>query len=187
MPNPRLAGRYAKSLLDLAVQKEQLEPVFQDMVLMNNLIKSSPELERVLKSPVIKGDKKEKIVAAVTSDKLGTISSSFFRLLISKGREFYLQEIISTFIKQYKDYRGIHIVSLTTAIPLTEEVKSVIVSRISDAAHLKQVELKTRVNPDIIGGFIIEVDGRLIDASILYDLNAIKKQFESNDFIYKIR
>ena len=60
MPNPRLAGRYAKSLLDLAVEKDELEPVYQDMVLMNNLIKASPEFERVLKSPVIKGDKKEK-------------------------------------------------------------------------------------------------------------------------------
>jgi|SRR6185312_11393297 len=187
MPNPRLAGRYAKSLLDLAVEKDQLEPVFQDMTVMNSLIKASPEFERVLKSPVIKGDKKEKIIAALTKDRQGVISSSFIRLLIKKGREFYLPEIITAFIKQYKDYKGIHIVSLTTAIPLTDDVKSVIVDKISESAHLKQVELKTRVNPDIIGGFIIEVDGRLIDASILYDLNAIKKQFESNDFIYKIR
>lgn len=187
MPNPRLAGRYAKSLLDLAVEKNQLEPVYEDMVLMNSLIKASPEFERVLKSPVIKGDKKEKIISALTKDKMGAISTSFTRLLVKKGREFYLPEIITAFIKQYKDYQGIHIVSLTTAVPLTEDVKSVIVHKISESAHLKQVELKTKVNPDIIGGFIIEVDGQLIDASILYDLNAIKKQFESNDFIYKIR
>jgi F-type H+-transporting ATPase subunit alpha len=94
---------------------------------------------------------------------------------------------LTAFIQQYKDLRGIHIVSLVTAIPLTEELKSVIVKKISESAHLKQVELRTKVNPDIIGGFILEVDGQLIDASILYDLNAIKKQFESNDFIYKIR
>lgn len=187
MPNPRLAGRYAKSLIDLAVEKNQLEPVYQDMVYMNELIGASPEFERMLKSPVIKGDKKEKILDALTGDKLGIISSSFNRLLVRKGREVYLPEIITAFIQQYKDYKGIHIVSLTTAIPLTEEVKSVILNKISEATHLKQVELKTKVNPDIIGGFIIETDGRLIDASILFDLNAIKKQFESNDFIYKIR
>jgi F-type H+-transporting ATPase subunit delta len=187
MPNPRLAGRYAKSLLDLAVEKNEAEPVYQDVVLMNTLIRSSPEFERVLKSPVIKGDKKEKIIGALTRDKLGIILSSFIRLLVKKGREFYLPEIITSFIKQYKDHKGIHIVLLTTAVPLTEDIKSVIVHKISESAHLKEVELNTKVNPDIIGGFIIEVDGQLIDASILYDLNAIKKQFESNDFIYKIR
>ena len=187
MPNPRLAGRYAKSLLDLAVEKDQLEPVYQDMVLMDTLIKASPELGRMLKSPVIKGDKKEKILDALVKGRLGVISSSFTRLLVKKGRESYLPEIVTAFIQQYKDLRGIHIVSLVTAIPLTEELKSVIVKKISESAHLKQVELRTKVNPDIIGGFILEVDAQLIDASILYDLNAIKKQFESNDFIYKIR
>jgi F-type H+-transporting ATPase subunit delta len=52
---------------------------------------------------------------------------------------------------------------------------------------MKEVELKAIINPEIIGGFIIESDGRLIDASVAYDLSVIKKQFESNDFIYKIR
>ena len=102
----------------------------------------------------------------MTGDKLGIISSSFNRLLVRKGREAYLPEIITAFIQQYKDYKGIHIVTLTTAIPLTDEVKSVILNKISEAAHLKQVELKTKVNPEIIGGFIMETDGRLIDASI---------------------
>ncbi len=187
MSNPRLAGRYAKSLIDLAVEKDQLESVYQDMVYMNDLTQASPELVRVLKSPVIKGDKKEKILDVLTKDKIGIISSSFNRLLVKKGREANLPEIVTAFIQQYKDYRGIHIVSLTTAVPLSEEVKSAIVSKISESSNMKQVELKTKINPDIIGGFIIEVDGRLIDASILYDLSVIKKQFESNDFIYKIR
>ena len=187
MPNPRLAGRYAKSLIDLAVEKDQLESVYQDMLYMNDLAQASPELVRVLKSPVIKGDKKEKILDALTKDKIGIISSSFNRLLVKKGREANLPEIVNAFIQQYKDYRGIHIVLLTTAVPLSEEVKSAIVSKIRESSNMKQVELKTKINPDIIGGFIIEVDGRLIDASILYDLSVIKKQFEPNDFIYKIR
>ncbi|HEY4154102.1 MAG TPA: ATP synthase F1 subunit delta [Puia sp.] len=187
MLNPRIAGRYAKSLIDLAVEKDQLEAVYQDMVYLQNLNQASPEFVRILKSPVIKGDKKEKILEALTKDKMGNISQSFNRLLVKKGREAYIPEIVSAFIQQYKDYKGIHIVSLTTAVPLTEESRSAIVNRINESAQLKEVELRTKVDPDIIGGFIIEVDGRLMDASILYDLNTIKKQFESNDFIYKIR
>jgi len=187
MPNPRLAVRYAKSLLDLAIEKGQLEPVYQDMLYMQELTQASPELVRVLRSPVIKGDKKEKILNALTKDRLGIISSSFNRLLVRKGREIHLAEIVAAFIQQYKDYKGIHIVTLTTAVMPSEEVKSAIVRKLGETAHWENTELKTIVNPDIIGGFIIEVDGRLIDASILYDLNVIRKQFENNDFIYKIR
>ncbi|HVY75696.1 MAG TPA: ATP synthase F1 subunit delta [Puia sp.] len=187
MPNPRLAGRYAKSLIDLAVEKDQLENVYQDMLYVENLIRLSPEFARMLKSPVIPGDKKEKIVESLTQNKLGPISHSFHQLLIRKGREAYIPEIVAAFIQQYKDYRNIHVVSLTTAMPVSEEVKQVIVDRVKSSGELGQIELKTKVDPSIIGGFIIEVDGRLIDASILYDLNSIKKQFESNDFIYKIR
>lgn len=187
MHNPRLAGRYAKSLVDLAVEKEQLESVYKDMLYMNSLIQASTELVSVLKSPVIQGDKKDKILAALTKDKLGIISVSFFRLLVKKGREAYLPEIVTAFIQQYKDYKGIHTVSLTTAVALSEELKSAIVRQIRESSHMKEVELKTIINPEIIGGFIIESDGRLIDVSIAYDLSIIKKQFESNDFTYKIR
>lgn len=187
MPNPRLAARYAKSLIDLAVEKDQLESVYTDMLYMHGLTEASPELVRVLKSPVIQGEKKEKILDALTTGKLGVISSSFNRLLVRKGRESHLPEIVSTFIQQYKDYKGIHIVTLTTAVAPSEEVKAVITGRLMENSDWKQVELRSVVNPDIIGGFVIEVDGRMIDASILYDLSVIRKQFESNDFIYKIR
>lgn len=187
MPNPRLAGRYAKSLIDLVVEKDQLESVYKDMIYINSLIHASPELVGVLKSPVIQGDKKDKILAALTKDKIGIIPLSFMRLLVKKAREAYLPEIVSAFIQQYKDYKGIHTVSLTTAVAVSEELKSAIIQQIKESSHMKEVELKAVINPQIIGGFIIESDGRLIDASVAYDLSVIKKQFESNDFIYKIR
>jgi F-type H+-transporting ATPase subunit delta len=98
MPNPRLAGRYAKSLIDLVVEKDQLESVYNDMLYINSLIHASPELVGVLKSPVIRGDKKDKILAALTKDKIGIIPVSFMRLLVKKGREAYLPEIVSAFI-----------------------------------------------------------------------------------------
>jgi F-type H+-transporting ATPase subunit delta len=72
-------------------------------------------------------------------------------------------------------------------VALSEELKSAIIQQIQESSHMKEVELKVTINPEIIGGFIIESDGRLIDASVAYDLSVIKKQFESNDFIYKIR
>src|ERR1700722_10853305 len=100
MLNPRLAGRYAKSIIDLAIEKDQLESVHKDIVYLSDLMRSSPELVTIMKSPVNPGDKKQKVLDALTGGKIGQITASFSRLLINKGRESFLPEIVYAFIEQ---------------------------------------------------------------------------------------
>jgi F-type H+-transporting ATPase subunit delta len=187
MPNPRLAARYAKSLIDLANEKNQLEAIYKDMQFLQSLCKESHDFLLLLRSPVVKPDKKVAIVEAVTKNRISDITAAFNRLLINKGRESNLPEIITSFIDQYKQQKGIHTIKLTTAVPVTEEVKKQIVSQVQNQTKISNIELKTSVNEEIIGGFVLEMGDKLIDASIAYDLNKIKAQFLNNDFIYKIR
>jgi F-type H+-transporting ATPase subunit delta len=187
MPNPRLATRYAKSLVDLSVEKGQLEKVFEDMQWLQSVCKNSREFINVLRSPVIKADKKAKIVEAVTTGKVSELTAAFNRLLINKGRESNLPEIINAFIGQYKEYKNIYTIKLTTAIPLSDELKDLIVKQIRETSKMQNIELETNVREDLIGGFVLQAGDQLVDASIAYDLKNIAKQFDNNDFIYKIR
>jgi F-type H+-transporting ATPase subunit delta len=187
MMNPRLAARYAKSLIDLSREKDQLETVYKNMLYLQDLMRSSSELVTVLKSPVIPGDKKLKVLDAVTAAHTDPISGAFNRLLIQKGRERFLPDIVWAFIEQYKEFKGIHHVTLTTAVAIGEDVKNSIISKIKAASAMKEVELESLVDEKIIGGFILEADGKRVDVSIAYDLANIKKQFSNNDFIYRIR
>ena len=187
MLNPRLAGRYAKSLIGLAIEQNQLENVYQDMVLLQSVCKNNRDFVILLKSPVVTPDKKVSILNAATSGKVTELTASFNRLLIKKGREDVLPEIINAFIEQYKHEKGIHTIKLTTAVPISEEVKKAIVSKVQTLTPMKSVELETVVQEDIIGGFLLELGDTLVDASIAYDLNKIRSQFLNNDFIYKIR
>jgi F-type H+-transporting ATPase subunit delta len=187
MPNPRLAARYAKSLIDLANEKNQLETIYKDMLFLQSMCKDSRDFLLLLRSPVVKADKKVAIVEAVTKTRISDLTAAFNRLLINKGRESNLPEIITSFIDQYKQQKGIHTIRLTTAVPVTEEVKKQIVSQVQNQTKIANIELKTSVNEDIIGGFVLEMGDKLVDASIAYDLNKIKAQFLNNDFIYKIR
>ncbi|MDR0794243.1 MAG: ATP synthase F1 subunit delta [Chitinophagaceae bacterium] len=177
MQNSRLSGVYAKSLIDLAVEKNQLEPVFADMQYLQAVCKASPEFTRVLDSPIINADKKQKIVTAVTKKNIGKITIAFITLLIKKGREGYLSQIASAFLAQYNKLKGIHVVQLTTAKEASETLKKSIVAKLKSEAGLETVQLETIVKPDIIGGFILEYDNNLLDASVLRDLRDIKKQF----------
>jgi len=187
MLNPRLAGRYAKSIIGLATEENQLEDVYNDMVLLQSVCKSNPDFVTLLKSPVVTPDKKLAILHAATNQKVTELTAAFNRLLIKKGRESVLPEIIDAFIDQYKHQKGIHTIRLTTAIPVSEDVRESIISKIQNLMPMKIVQLETVVNENIIGGFLLEVGDTLVDASISYDLNKVKSQFLNNDFIYKIR
>lgn len=187
MQSPRLAGRYAKSLLGLAIENKQLDAVYKDMLFLQSVCKTNRDFSALLKSPVINADKKEKILNAVTKGRIGTLTHSFIRLLVKKGREINLLEIINSFIEQYNQHKQIHIIKLTTASPVSEALKKEIISKVQQQTDMQNIDLKIEVNENIVGGFVLEMGNSLVDASISYDLNAIKKQFMNNDFIYKIR
>jgi F-type H+-transporting ATPase subunit delta len=72
-------------------------------------------------------------------------------------------------------------------VPLTDEVRRVIADQVRKASGYDNIELEEKVDQDIIGGFVLQVGDKLVDASIAYDLKTIARQFENNDFIYKIR
>src|SRR5688572_2294814 len=129
MPNPRLASRYAKSVLDLAQETGQLEKVYADMLLLDTTIKSSRELASLLRSPIISADKKEKVLTAITAGKVSPLTETFNKLLIQKGRESSLPEIITAFISQYKEFKNIYTIKLITATPVSTEIKNAIVEQ----------------------------------------------------------
>jgi F-type H+-transporting ATPase subunit delta len=187
LPNPRLAGRYAKSLLDLSIERGQLEDVYKDMLFLHETCRSSREFVTFLHSPVIRPDKKEKILDAILGGKISALTAAFIKLLLHKERESYLPEIAPAFVDQYKTYKGIRTVKLTTAVAVDEDVKKAILQKVQVGHDGQQVELDTVVREELIGGFILELGDRMIDASIAHELNNIKKQFQNNDFIYKIR
>lgn len=187
MPNPRLAGRYAKSLIDLSTENNQLDAVKKDMTFLLAVCNASKEFVNVLRSPIIHADKKKIIIESITKGKVGNLTILFLNLLITKGRESAIPEIAETFIQQYNSLKGIHKVKLTTAFTASEELKNIVINKLKTEAGLQQVELEMAINEDLVGGFVLEYDNKLVDASILRDLKDITKQFKQNVYLYNIR
>jgi F-type H+-transporting ATPase subunit delta len=187
MLNPRLAGRYAKSLIDLAQEQGNLEKVYSDMLLLQNITRSNREFLAFLRSPIISADKKDKIITAVLAGKLSPLTAAFTKLLVSKGRESTLPEIITAFIQQYKVLKGIQTVKLTTATPISETLKAAIVEQVKKTGNYKSIDLEVAVNEQIIGGFVLQAGDKMVDASVASGLKEISRQFENNDFVYNVK
>lgn len=187
MQNPRLASRYAKSLLDLAVEQNNLEETLQDVQLVHGVCEHSHDFRVMLRSPVINPDKKETVIKAVfSSQQLKPLVTGFINLLVNKGREAFLPEIAGEFIKQYKDLKKIRTVLLTAAMPIDDQVKEAIRSKVVASLPDQSVEMQVKIDPSLIGGFMLEMGDKLIDASVRRDLAEIKKNFMDKSYTVQI-
>jgi F-type H+-transporting ATPase subunit delta len=187
MQNPRLASRYAKSLLDLAVEKNNLDAALQDMQLLNSIFRQSHDFELMLRSPVIKGDKKLSVINAVLAGyKINAMTSAFITLLVNKGRESNLPEVAEAFITQYNTLKNIRSVKLTTAVAIDESIKKGIEAKIKSYMPQDSVALKTEVDSSLIGGFVLEVEDKLFDASVKKSLNDIRTSIVDHSYETKI-
>ncbi|TYR33919.1 F0F1 ATP synthase subunit delta [Sphingobacterium phlebotomi] len=171
-----VASRYAKSLLDLAQDQGQLDAVKKDMENVISVLKSNSELLAILKNPIIKGDKKRTILAAIFEGKINPIILSFFYILVNKGRAAILLDIAQEFVREYNEAKGIVKASVTSATTLSEanlaDLQKIITEEIK-----AEVVLKNIVDPSLIGGFMVRVGDRQIDASIAGKLNKLEKHF----------
>ena len=183
MQNPRLASRYAKSLVDLALERSQLELVYADMKLLESIAKSNPDVVSLLKSPIIKADKKNKILAAVLAGKIGELTQTFITLLVNKGRESVLPEIATAFIEQYQAIKNIHKVKITTAAPMDEAALSTLRSKIQGFFPGQEIDIETEVRESLIGGFLLETGNQLFDGSVSRSLEDLRKGFNTNAYV----
>ena len=187
MQNPRLATRYAKSLIELASEQKQLEAVHNDMQYIQALCKASRDFTNVLRSPIIKPDKKQAIVNAVIDNNISTLTKAFITLIIKKSREYFLPEITAAFVEQYNTFKNIHAIKLTTAVAISEAVKQNIQQKIQQETALQNIQIEEAVEEELIGGFMLEFNNNLLDVSILRDLKDVQKQFNENLYVPNIR
>jgi len=186
MIEQRIATRYAKSLINLGVETEVLETLNTDISVVKEALENR-DLYLLVKSPIIKADKKIAIFKEIFGSSFNKVTMMFLELITKKGREIYLPEIATAFFEQYKKLKHVTAVKLITASPMSEEVLARIKSTLLDSTSTDQnVELETEVDPELIGGFVIQMDDKLYDASVVYKLEQIKQKFTSNKYIKSI-
>jgi F-type H+-transporting ATPase subunit delta len=174
MNESKISVRYARALFQSALEKKSLDKVNNDMILISELC-SVPETREFLNSPVIPPSKKEKILHNLIAKEVEAITMSLIDLVVKNGRESFLPAIARVFVHETMKYKGITETVLTTAVKVDESLKKQIASLISKEFNTK-VQIEEVVDKDIIGGFILKIDDKYIDASIRNKLRKIKKE-----------
>ena len=179
MSEIQVASRYAKSIIDLAVEQNALEPIKKDIELFLGTCRANPALQAILKNPIISLDKKANILDGLFGDKLHKMILSFFHIVFRKGRSEILYATAKEFISQYNIIKNVVKATVTSASPLSKENIAQIEDVVKQATK-GEVILSAQVDPDLIGGFILKVGDKQFDTSLSSKLNKLKKEFENN-------
>ncbi|MEY2963486.1 MAG: hypothetical protein RL754_747 [Bacteroidota bacterium] len=183
MNYPRVASRYSKALLELAIEQNSLDQVNDNASALIAAIQGSRDLELLLKSPVVKADKKQNILKAIFTDSFTPLFEGFVMLLTKNGRERHLAEICEKFQKDVLVHKGIVEAHVLTAVALTESAKESLVSKLKSQLN-KEVVLVESVDAAAIGGMKLRVEGYELDGTIAGKLRSLKhglvdKSYES--------
>jgi len=176
----RAASRYAKSILDLSIEKGQLEGVFSDFNNLAAMGKASRELNLALNNPVLTSDKKLNILKALFSKGANSLTLTFFEVISRKNREGILLEVAKEFVGQYNAYKSIQVAEVSSASSLTDKQRTQLIAVVKEISGMKEVQLVEKINPSLIGGFVLKVNDRQLDESISSKLNALRVQFSKN-------
>ena len=164
--------RYARALLKSATDQKQEDAVYQEMMTVAKSYLDVPALRQTIDNPMLSKDKKEALLLTAAGDKVSALTKAFIALLLREDRENMIQFMANSYVTLYRQQKNIIRGKLTTAVavsPATEQKMRQMV----EGKTKGTVEFETEVNPDIIGGFILEYDTYRMDDSVKSKLNSI--------------
>lgn len=176
MTESKAAQRYATAILQIAVENNKLEKLFDNIQSIENLLKNSLDFKIFLKSPIINTEKKKKIIMDLFRDKIDPITLKFLLLLTTKNREAILPEIISRFKSLMDEMQGIVNADISAVVAFSNEQKEKVTKRL-EALTKKKVRTNFKIDTSLIGGFKIQINDTVYDGSILNQFDILKQQF----------
>ncbi len=172
-----VAGRYAKSIFELALEKDQMSVIADDMRVVLETVKGSPELQTMLESPLVskkaKLDSLNKIFV-----KCDELTQNLMRVMTSKNREDILVQVAQSFMALKNAHEGITEVELTTAKVVNLADLGGIEAYVKSQTNAKTVNISTNVDERLMGGFKISFEGKMYDSTISTQLNKFKKELK---------
>jgi len=172
MRSTKSAIRYAKAILELSSETNAVDQVASDMERIVEAGNDTGDFQVFLNSPVIKTDKKISILKVLFPE-FTDLTTSFIELITKNKREYLLTEIASAFVSLLKKQNGIVPISVTSAVKLEKQTLNQILEKLK--SHVDGAfEVTEEVDPSLIGGFVVRMEDKQIDASIASQLNRMK-------------
>jgi len=185
MNQSKISVRYAKAIFETAKESNILSAVFADFQLIRKTISENPDFYEVISSPVIKPSEKINLLSNVFKSSINELTMRFLEMLVKNSREIYISDIARNYAVFYRKENNIKEVILTTPGGLNSKIKDQLIKTVADS-YKSEVEIKEKINPEMIGGIIIRIDHLQLDLSIATQLKEIKDSLKSSAYKKKL-
>lgn len=172
-----ISVRYARALLKSATEVREEDLVYADMQSLSKSYIDLPPLRQAINNPMIDNDSKLLLLKTACGAKCADLSIRFFKLVLNEGREEIMQLIASSYITLYRKQKNLVRAKLTTAAPVSKETEDRM-RRMVERKAKGTVKFQSEIDPDIIGGFVLEYDTYRMDASVKSKLQSILTQLK---------
>jgi len=179
MKNQRIAIRYSKALFLLAKEFNLVEAIKGDMDLILEVVHTAKDFKPFLVSPIIKEEKKLKVLKEIFENKINITTLNFLNLIIGKRRFLYIDIIAEEFINLYRHDKGIKPAYIETVTPLNADNRKAVSLIVMEFAK-SEIELIENIRKELIGGFILKIDDKQYDTSIKSQITKLTKEFSVN-------
>lgn len=164
---------YAQALMDLAQANNLTDRIGEDIASLLNLLKESPELQQFLSNPILKAEDKKAVLGRIGGDEFHNFTKNFLNLLVDRRRILFLEGICQQYQALLRKLKQTVLAEVTSAVELSDNQKQAVREKVMSMTGAHQVDLETKVDPDLIGGVVIKVGSQLIDASLRGQLRRI--------------
>ena len=162
----KVAEPYAQALMSLAQSQNLTESFGESFRSLESLMEESPDFKDFIANPVIDGEDKKAVLKQVMGEGENPYLISFLMLLVDKRRVVFLEQIVGQYLSLLRELNQVALAEVISAKELSDEQKNAVVDRVKGITNSRDVELKTSIDSDLIGGVIIKVGSQVIDASI---------------------
>jgi F-type H+-transporting ATPase subunit delta len=169
----KVAEPYAEALLDLAVSNDALKETTNDINIVSQFLANSNDLKKFLGNPLITRTAKKTVVKDILGEQIGSSTLKFLLLLVDRNRIQVLESIAQKFLELSYKQESIEIAKITSSIQLSAQQQKEIAEKLKVITGAKQIKLALKVDPQLIGGFTIEIGSKMIDTSIRGQLKQI--------------
>ena len=169
----KVAEPYAEALLELAKSNGSLKETTNDMNIVSQFLANSTDLKKFLSNPLITKDAKKNVVKDILGEQISANSLKFLLLLVDRGRVAVLDGIAQKFLELSYEEESIAIAKVTSSVQLSAQQQQNIAEKLKVISGAKQIKLALKVDPQLIGGFTVEIGSKLIDTSIRGQLRQI--------------
>lgn len=176
-----ISTRYARAILKFAEEKSLETSIYQNMQTLANSFTEFPDLQKAMSAPMVTAEKKIELLLTASGKDDTNVLKSLIRMVVERGRANYMRNIALVYMDVYRKAKGLVIAQLTTVEPVSKETENDFVKVVALATG-DNVEFHNNIDKDIIGGFVLQIEDKRLDASVKDQLNKLKLDLAGNNF-----